>query len=743
MGSTRTFRSRRSGVALALAVAATGALADEGLWLPEQLPDVAPRIAVLGFRGDPRALAALSTAPLGAVISLGGGCSGAFVSPDGLIATSYRCVAAALQLGSRPERDLLEDGFVARTRSEEIWVGPGSRGAVTVAMKDVTAEIASRIDPALPDAERGRLLERRVRERTGSCERRGLRCAVVPLDGGARWYEVAQLELPDLRLVFAPPRGIGALGGESEGGAWPRHAGDFALLRAWAGPDGKAGPFGPQNAPYHPPLWVPVSGRGTAEGDLVLSAGYPGETWRLADAAATRAELEWRIPRSARRAREQLQILERLSRSSRDAELRLAPRVRALADALRDHEAVLADAARRGVLARRLEAERELAAWIEADTTRRAEYGNALEQLEALGAEGQRTRERDATFAALHEGSALLSAARVVVRLAAERPRRDADRLPEFRERNWPRLREALEGMQRSLDLAADRALLRHAALEAAALPPEQRIAPLDSAIGLTPGMAAEEAVRRVDGWLDGLYSGTRLGDPARRAALAALEPAALAGERDPFLALAASLAPVEDAIREEAYARDGARARLAPRRLRALLERSGGLLAPDGNGTLRLTFGAVKGVSPRDGIRYLPRTTLAGLLARHREGDRDLGLPEAVREAIRSERARADGPWRDTALNDVPVNFLSTLDAAGASPGAPVLDGRGDLVGLLVDVTHETAAQGLLFDAEQGRAIAVDARYLLWFLSEVAGATPLLEEMGASGPPVGARLAP
>jgi hypothetical protein len=397
---------------------------------------------------------------------------------------------------------------------------------------------------------------------------------------------------------------------------------------------------------------------------------------------------------------------------------------------MKNREGVLAGVARMAYLDRKLAEERALASWIEADPARRAAYGGALPGLDALQAEKERTRERDAAFQGLHAYQSLLAAARTVLRLAGEREKRDLDRDLEYQERNWVRIREAQERLQRSVDLAADRALLRYAVLEAAALPAGQRIDPLDRLAGLAPGMPPAEAARKVDAWLDGVYAETRLADRTYRLSLLERRARDLSREKDSLLEVARVLAPMDERLRVEEKARAGARSRLAPAYARAMIEKAGGLVAPDANGTLRLTFGTVKGVSPRDGLVYAPQTRLAGLLEKHRPGDPEFEAPADVLAAIRAEQARRAGRWRDQALGDVPVNFLSTLDITGGNSGSAVLDARGRLCGLAFDGLYESVVADFTF-VEEARTIAVDSRYLLWTLSEVEKAQPLLEEMG------------
>jgi len=726
-------------VAALAALAAPPALADGGMWMPGQLPDLEPRLRELGFEGDVRAFSELTGKPLGAVVELPG-CSAAFVSAEGLLATNHHCIQGTLQYNSTPRRNLLEDGFVARTRPDELWNGPGSRVWVTVSVEDVTRAITGGIDPKLGDEERGRLVEKRKKREVARCERAGLRCSVDAFFEGAVYSVIGQLELTDVRLVYSPQNDVGDFGGETDNWTWPRHAGDFALYRAYVGRNGKPAPYSKDNVPYRPARFLRISPAGAPVGELVLAAGYPGRTYRLQTAGEVRHLLEWSFPRTARRYGEMLAILAEVSKGSPEAAIKVHALVRGLANTRKNAEGVMAGASKDGLLARKAAAERDLAAWIAADPARQAAYGDVLAGLAAVQQGREATRDRDAAFLGLHLAGrgimaarpySLLSAARTLLRLGEERRKADEERDPEFQERNWVRIREGMEKLDTALDVRADRALLRHAAREAAALPAGQRIGPFDAAVGLSAGLAPAEADALVDAWLERLYAGTKLQDRAFRVSLLDRNARQLALVDDTFLKLAAALAPFERRLEAEAYARDGARSRFAPRYAKALIEKAGAPVAPEANSTLRVTFGRVQGVSPRDGLLYLPQTTLAGVLAKHRPGDEEFDVPAPVREAIARQAARREGPFVDPKLGDVPVDFLADLDTTGGSSGSPVMNGRGELVGLLFDGTYETIASDFLYDAERTRSICVDARYLLWSLHEVARAPHLLEELG------------
>jgi hypothetical protein len=316
--------------------------------------------------------------------------------------------------------------------------------------------------------------------------------------------------------------------------------------------------------------------------------------------------------------------------------------------------------------------------------------------------------------------------------VSIQRPKADIARDPGFQERDWPRIREAQDRLQRTIDPAADRALLRWAIGKAAALPAGQRIEPLDRIVGLTPGMDTAAAEALVGKYLDSLYAGTKLGERDVRLAYLEKSTGDLAATGDTFVALAAALEPLAEANREVAKNRAGAYSRVRPIYMEALLEQSGGLLAPDANSTQRVTYGQVKGVESRDGLIYKPQTTLQGIVEKH-TGSGDFDAPQKQLDAIRALRAGKATPFFDKGVTDVPVNFLSTVDTTGGNSGSPTLNGKGELVGLLFDGTYESVSSDYLFDSVKTRSIHVDSRYMLWTMAEVDGAKRLLDEMGVS----------
>jgi hypothetical protein len=720
---------RAIAAAAAVLVLTPAVRAEEGMWMPQQIPALASKLKSMGFKGDPKAFADLTGQPMGAVVSLGG-CTASFVSSDGLIVTNHHCVTGALQFNSTPQRNLLKDGYLAKTRADELPNGPGSRVYVTTSVVEVTDSITGNIAANTGDRERYDIIDRRVKQRIADCEKGGQRCNVASFFDGLKYFEISQLEIRDVRLVYAPAEGIGVFGGETDNWRWPRHTGDWSFLRAYVGKDGKPAAHSKDNVPFKPKHWLRVSPQGVQPGDLIFVTGYPGRTQRHQTYAEVKETTEWRMPRNIQLAQEQLAILEKLTKQDKAIALKVAGRIQGLNNGLTNQRGMLEGLVKGGSLAKKQAQERELETWIAADPARQKKYGDVLPALRQLQAESEKTRERSAALASLFGSSSYLGSAQSLYRLSRERAKPDLEREAGYQERDWPRIREAQERLQRTIDPTSDRALFAWAMGMAAALPPDQRIEALDRAAGLRPGMSRDEAAKAIDRYLDKLYPGTKLADRDFRLSLIDKDTAAIKATEDPFILLAAALEPLNEKNRETAKARAGAYARLSPRYMEAMLAKSGGLVAPDANSTLRVTYGQVKGVDAKDGLFYKPQTTLAGILEKH-TGEGEFDAPQAQLDAIRATRNGKTTPYRDPTLGDVPVNFLSTVDTTGGNSGSPTLNSRGELVGLLFDGTYESVASNFLFDPVTTRSIHVDSRYLLWNMAEVDGATHLLEEMG------------
>ncbi|MCM2314106.1 MAG: S46 family peptidase [Thermoanaerobaculia bacterium] len=698
--------------------------AGEGMWMPEQVPLFQEQLAALGMTVDAKSFSDLTGFPMGAVISLGG-CTASFVSPKGLVVTNHHCAFGAVQYNSTPERDLTVNGFLAKSIDEELPAAPGSKVWVTTKIDDVTEHLRGKIDATITGKKRHDVLEERTKALVAECERPGgVRCRVASYFEGAKYLRITQMEIRDVRLVYAPAEKVGDFGGEIDNFMWPRHTGDFSFYRAYVGRDGKPADFSKDNVPFEPAQFLKVSTGEISDGDLVIVAGYPGRTSRHVTADEYKIAEELYYPRSIEHYRTVASILAAESAKSDAARIRLASRSEANSNGLKRFEGTLAGMKKGNLLARKRTEEAELKAWIAADPARAKRYGGALEEVAKLDARKWATQERDFLAGWLGRSSTLLSQATTISRLAIERGKKDALREPGYQERDWPRIRAASERAQRSLDVDVDKLLLAHFLKLAVSLPEGQRIQTVDKALLATGETTADAQVTAL---IERLFTNTKLADKTARAAMLEETPAQQRARRDAMLDFGREIEAEQFGYSLAGDEIQGSMAIAKAKYMDAILAMRGGKVYPDANGTLRVTFGTLEGYNPRDGVRYNSQTTIDGVLAKNTGVD-PFNSPAALLEAARAGRTAG---YVDAELGALPVNFLTNCDTTGGNSGSPTLNRKGELCGLLFDGNYESIASDWVFVPEVARSIHVDSRYMLWVMDYVDGAHNLMREMG------------
>jgi hypothetical protein len=702
------------------------AAANEGMWPPQQLPEIEAALRETGLVLEPEALADLTAHPMGAIVSLGG-CTASFVSPQGLTVTNHHCAYGAIQLNSSPERNLLEDGFSAATLADEVSAGPAARIYVTEAIQDVTARVLAAATPDMDDRARYDAIDAAKKTLVSECEQvEGYRCNVYAFHGGLTYRLFTQLEIRDVRLVYAPPGGIGNYGGDVDNWMWPRHTGDFSFLRAYVGRDGKPAAFDADNVPYRPRHHLKLAPQGLKAGEFAMAAGYPGITFRNRLASEIAQVIEWTYPANIAHYEKMIALVAEAGKSDPSIPIKYASFDQGWNNAMKNQQGQLDGFARADALGRKQREERQLLEWL---TSRGAQGEAALADHAALAAriaDNAAMRERDQILNfGLNFG--LIDAAKDIVRNAIERDKPDAERESGYQARDEARLEGDLRQLEKRLDPRVDRLVMRYWLQRHAALPAAQRVPEIDAWLG------AEATQASIDAKLDALYAATTLADTETRLRWFRAGRTELAASVDPMLQLAQRLMPAILRLEGERKAFDGALSRLQPAYLEALIEfrrSQGRAVYPDANGSLRITFGTVKGYSPRDGLAYLPFTTLPGLVAKH-TGSEPFDAGKAQLDAAAAGRF---GLRRADELGTVPVNFLTDLDVTGGNSGSATLNGRGELVGLLFDMTWDSVASNWVFNPDLTRTIHVDIRYVLWVMEQVMPAPRLLREMGVSG---------
>ena len=704
-------------------VFATGALADGGLWMPQQIPALGPELKKLGLQLDPNAFADLTGFPMGAVVSTGG-CSASFVSPDGLIATNHHCVYGALQFNATPENDIITNGFLAKTRDAEIQASPDARIYVTTSIDDVTDKILGTFPKNTSDRDRAKLISRRRREMINECEKAGgVRCQVASFFDGAQYLKIVSMEIRDVRLVYAPALGVGNFGDEIDNWMWPRHTGDFGFYRAYVGKDGKPAEYSKDNVPYQPKHHLKFSTRDLDEGDLIMIAGYPGTTNRHETVSEVEQAQTFDLPTSVRYRTMLAELLRERGKDDRAIALKNAGRVAGLDNYLKKHTGTL-EAYKRG---RFLEEKQKQEAALRAgltDPKLAAQYDAASAELQKLLAEKYRTAQRDSVFSWLYQASPMLSQANRIYRLSTERIKPDLDRDDDFTERNRARFHQSITRARRSFEPGSDRAGLRLFLVEATKLPADQRITPIDAALTATGKATVDE---QIDALLDKIYASTKIGDADAEKAMTEETTAQLVARKDSLIDFAASLRPFAEEISAATLARTGAESRLRPVRLQVLRAAQGGRLYPDANGTLRVNFGQVAGYSPRNAVYYQPQTDIRGVVQKD-TGVEPFNSPKKLLERAAKEEF---GPYVDPDLKTLPVAFISSNVVTNGNSGSASLNAHGELAGLAFDSNWEGVGSDYMVEDEITRTISVDSRYVLWVMDAVDGAHNVMREMG------------
>jgi hypothetical protein len=701
-----------------------------GMWLPQQmtLPVHVETFRNMGVPLDAKTLSDPLASPLNAVVSLGG-CTASFVSSDGLIITNHHCVVGALQLNTNKKagQNLVEDGYMAKTRADEKPAGPAQRVLVAQAFRDVTKDVRDGLDKLKDPIARKEEAEKRVKALLAACEkdRPSVRCTVRGYFGGGMYIQTENLEIRDVRLVYAPARSVGNYGGEVDNWHWPRHTGDWSFYRAYVGKDGNPADYSPDNVPFQPKAHLRVSTAGLKPGDFVMVTGYPGQTSRTRTAADIHHEVEWTLPYRIAFAEERYKIAEAHLTDDGETGTKATVAKQFTQNFLEKDRGVLAGLTKGNLLTQKDALDKQIKDW--AAQPGHESFKQAIDKLEQIDAEERRTARVDFDRRAAFDGSRLMGTALNLTRWAEQRAKKNEDRKPGFQDRD---LNQALGGQKqfaRAYDRVLDRANFRLGLVRALQLPEPDRPW-LTTLLDVRKGAKIDEAL--IDRTLDAWYAAQQLEDEKLRISLLQTGTMAqLKASKDPFLKAAQRIWPLVKAEEKKTDTRQGELILVTPAYVEAMRQVLGGQLSPDANASLRITYGTVKSFKPesKDPADW-PFTTANQILAKD-TGKEPFNAPKKLLAAI---KAKNYGPYADPALGgELPIDFLSDLDITGGNSGSPTLNSKGELVGLAFDGNIEGVASDVVFNPATTRTISVDIRYALWTLDLLDGGDHLLKEMG------------
>ncbi len=691
------------------------AAADEGMWLLPYLQKMNSKtMKGLGCKLSAEEIYSANRSSLkDAIVIFGGGCTGEIVSSEGLLFTNHHCGFSSIQQLSSVEHDYLKNGFWAMSQAEELPV-EGLKVRFIRQIIDVTADVVGNIPSTAGGAEFNEIAgqnTKALKERLAA-ENPGMEITIRSFFGGNQYFAFVIEVYTDIRLVGTPPQSIGKFGGDTDNWMWPRHTGDFSIFRVYAGADNRPADYSPENRPYKAEKWLKVSTKGYEEGDFAMIMGFPGSTERYMTSYEIDRMVEQENPTRIFIRGERQAILWEAMKASDRTRIQYASKYASSSNYWKNSIGMSRGIERLGVKARKEEQERSFQAWAEQNTLPEEGYIDALLKIRE-SVEGSRAMELNRQILS----EAFLGAVellRPAMRLVGNRSGK------EFSEAEIARQAEWAAKWYKDFDPALDRKVAWRMLAIA-----RERMTELPS---FYAGIVDAEFGGDIDAFVDALYEGSSLATEEQFNAFVAEYTPEKASE-ELACRVAASVMELYAKYRKESREHsllfaEGHRKYIAG----LMLQHPEKAWASDANFTIRLTYGRVLPYSPADGIRYNHYTTLNGVIAKEDPANpQEFTVPERLKE-LHAARDYGRYAAKDGELYTC---FLADCDITGGNSGSPVLNSRGELIGLAFDGNWEAMSGDVAFEPELQRTIAVDVRYLLFVVDKFAGAKWLIEELG------------
>lgn len=665
------------------------ALAEEGMWLPEQQPPwVQP--------------------PQSAVVKVGG-CSGTFVSPHGLVLTNHHCILEVLQYRSTVTQNYLQDGVLALRPELELVAPRDFTVSMTLSRQDVSELVLQGVSSRMTGQARFNQIAANRNEVLRRCEQQANRqCRVADLYGGQGYLLVTDRVFPQVRLVWAPPIHVGHFGGVEDNWQWPRHSADFALVRV----------YDEEGKPYRPEHWLPLSPAAPTLGESVFVAGFPGLTQRHRPAAEAELALSHFYPQVQEYLHDFLTITQQQTDTDAELHLRYAPSKVRWGNRLQNYAGMQTTAERVDLLALLAQQQESLRLWLAAQE-REAQYQQSIELITRATKTRVEQLERQIWWSFFQE-LRLPMLAQQLYRLAQENGRSDDRRTRGYQVQQIPALRAQFLSMQRQFDAQVEIDLLTYLLERHQQLPEDQQIPFIRDFFQLQNKSSTTE----IRAYVAALYAQTELARSDTLPTFMNMNVNDLRRHPDPWLQFAVSTAQARldwDLTERELRGFEQQGNALWYAAWRQFKRAQDSRLADNANRTYRLSRGFVSGSNGE-----ASHTTLSSLLALAGTETR-YELPFAMHAAVAVHGAGCFA----ASTEDLTVNFLSTADGTGGSSGSPTTNAKGELIGLVFDSTTPAIISDWHFSADRHRLIHSDVRYLLWLLRYVYQANELLAELG------------
>jgi hypothetical protein len=686
----------------------------EGMWLPCCLSKQTQQVMKeMGLKLSPDQLYnPVGGALTNAVVSFGGFCSGVVVSPDGLVFTNHHCGFDAIQQHSSVEHDYLRDGFVADSLNKEL-PNPDLFVSFLVRTEDVTERVLKALPAGVEEGERELIVDSisTLITQEAIANDTLLRAEITPFYAGNEYYLSVYKDYYDVRLVFAPPSSVGKFGGDTDNWVWPRHTGDFSVFRIYADKDNRPAAYSPENVPYHPDYFAPVSLRGYEQGSFCMTMGYPGSTSRYLSSFGIEervntdnaAMIDVRTIKQA--------IWKDAMEKSDDIRIKYASKYAQSSNYWKNSIGMNQAVKELKVIEKKQALEKQLQEWIRRKPDERGKYAQVLTELE-LNYRNRRSAARAMAYfgESFANGPELITAALAVLNFDFEAEETEL-------ERNMRQLLEVYANMDLDVDKQVFVAMLKEYAAEVE----KEYLPEIYSLID-------KKFKGNYQAFVDDLYERSALKTPRGFEQVVKGDSTYVLFE-DPAASFAIDMLvkfyEFNNSV-EDASMKIQQNERLLNEAVREMEADKD--FYPDANSTMRLSFGMVGGYSPKDAIEYTYYTTTKGIFDKIRQykGDSDFDVLPSVVDLLK----RKDFGRYAAKDGDMNVCFISDNDITGGNSGSGMFNGEGELIGLAFDGNWEAMSGDIVFEPNLQRCIGVDIRYVLYMIEKYGKASRLVDEL-------------
>ena len=647
-----------------------------------------------------------------------GGCTGSFVSNEGLIITNHHCVFGIVSDASTVENNYLDNGFLAETREKEL-PAKGLTCRITDSYEDVSTEILEAANTEEDISKRTTAISKKIKEIIEREEKKDstIKAEVSEMFVGEQYVLFRYKTINDVRLVYVPPRTIGEFGGESDNWVWPRHNGDFSFVRAYVAPNGSSAKYSEENVPYQPKKFLQVNANGVNEEDFVFILGYPGRTFKHQPSQFLMMQEKYQLPYVQDIFSWLINLYEKRGENDPEFALSIVGEIQGLANTEKNYRGKMQGLERLNLIQKKQDEEKQLQQFIDSDLKLKEKYGTVLSEIDEVYKDAFATGRRNLVLMMLSRNVDYYRLAEIFVDYKKEMLKTEAERKALYKEDKRNDFYNTITNLYNEYMLDLDPKILNKILTDASTFEECRELEPFKSFA----------SVKNKDEFISDLYEETFINDSKEYFELLEDEDETLEDIDDPYINLIKSAVELGDTERKKAQIRDGKMNILLAGLNDAKRQWLNKSFVPDANLTLRLTYGYVRGYSPADATYFSPNTTLTGLIQKGRESG-DYKLNKKVKELYKNKDF---GQFIHPKLNDVPVNFIYNMDTSGGNSGSPIMDAYGRLVGVNFDRSFEATVNDYTWSENYSRSIGVDIRYVLWVVQKVGDADFLLKEMG------------